>query len=91
MLAKHVEGGEGKRSEMLRLNSTFSIDFPQNYTRLMLGDSTTVMNPFMNSLRFGGLSFGTSYTERPDFIYWNAPTLWWWKMFWATGRCRPSR
>ena len=75
MLAKHVEGGEGKRSEMLRLNSTFSIDFPQNYTRLMLGDSTTVMNPFMNSLRFGGLSFGTSYTERPDFIYWNAPTL----------------
>lgn len=75
MLAKHVEGGEGKRSEMLRLNSTFSIDFPQNYTRLLLGDSTTVMNPFMNSLRFGGLSFGTSYTERPDFIYWNAPTL----------------
>ena len=75
MLAKHVEGGEGKRSEMLRLNSTFSIDFPQNYTRLMLGDSATVMNPFMNSLRFGGLSFGTSYTERPDFIYWNAPTL----------------
>lgn len=75
MLAKHVEGGEGKRSEMLRLNSTFSIDFPQNYTRLVLGDSTTVMNPFMNSLRFGGLSFGTSYTERPDFIYWNAPTL----------------
>lgn len=75
MLAKHVEGGEGKRSEMLRLNSTFSIDFPQNYTRLMLGDSTTVMNPFTNSLRFGGLSFGTSYTERPDFIYWNAPTL----------------
>ncbi|MGA8882428.1 MAG: fimbria/pilus outer membrane usher protein [Acinetobacter sp.] len=75
MLARHVEGGEGKRSEMLRLNSTFSIDFPQNYTRLMLGDSTTVMNPFMNSLRFGGLSFGTSYTERPDFIYWNAPTL----------------
>lgn len=75
MLARHVEGGEGKRSEMLRLNSTFSIDFPQNYTRLVLGDSTTVMNPFMNSLRFGGLSFGTSYTERPDFIYWNAPTL----------------
>ena len=75
MLARHVEDGEGKLSEMLRLNSTFSIDFPQNYTRLMLGDSTTVMNPFMNSLRFGGLSFGTSYTERPDFIYWNAPTL----------------
>ncbi len=28
-----------------------------------------------NSFRFGGLSFGANYTERPDFVYWNMPTL----------------
>ena len=58
-----------------RLDSVLSFDFPKNLTRLVLGDTTTVSNPFQSSFRFGGLSFGTSFTERPDFIYWNAPTL----------------
>lgn len=58
-----------------RLDSMFSLDFPDKLTRLVIGDTTTVSNPFQNSFRFGGISFGTSFTERPDFVYWNAPTL----------------
>ena len=66
---------EGKINDMYRLDTALSIDFPDKLTRLIVGDTTTVSNPFVNSFRFGGISFGTSFTERPDFVYWNAPTL----------------
>lgn len=59
----------------VRLNSEFSIDFPSHFTQLVVGDNTSVYNPLISSFRFGGLSYGTNYTERSDFIYWNAPIL----------------
>ena len=40
-----------------------------------MGDTTTVYNPLINSLRFAGLNWGTNFTERPNFIYWNTPIL----------------
>lgn len=60
---------------LIRLNSQFLIDFPSHFSRLVVGDNTSVYNTLMSSFRFGGLSYGTNYTERPDFIYWNAPIL----------------
>lgn len=74
-IAKRFEDKDLKENSMTRLNSTFSIDFPKHYTQLVVGDSTTVMNPFVSSMRYGGVSFGTNFTDRPDFVYWNAPTL----------------
>lgn len=59
----------------VRLNSQFSMDFPDEFTRLVIGDNTSVYNPFMSSFRFAGLNYGTSYTDRPDYVYWNAPIL----------------
>ncbi|WP_111895113.1 fimbria/pilus outer membrane usher protein [Acinetobacter sp. MB5] len=67
-----VNSGE---ESVVRLNTEFSLDFPENYTRLILGDTTTVYNPLASSFRFGGVSFGTNYNERSDFIYWNSPIL----------------
>lgn len=61
--------------KLVRLNSSLDVDFPEKMTRLTLGDTTTVFNPLINSFRFGGLSYGTNFTEHPDFIYWNLPTL----------------
>ena len=59
----------------VRLNSSFDLEFPESMTRLTLGDTTTTYNPLINSLRFAGLNWGTNYTERPNFVYWNIPTL----------------
>ncbi|MHA3049803.1 fimbria/pilus outer membrane usher protein [Acinetobacter sp. ANC 4639] len=67
-----VNSGE---ASVVRLNTEFSIDFPDRYTKLIVGDSTTVFNPLVSSFRFGGISFGTNYTERSDLVYWNAPVL----------------
>lgn len=58
-----------------RLSTNIDFEIPSNMTRLTLGDTTTVFNPLINSLRFAGLSWGTNYTERPNFIYWNTPAL----------------
>lgn len=60
---------------VIRLNSSLSIDFPQHFTRLTLGDNTNIYNSLIDSFRFGGISFGTNFSERSDFIYWNTPIL----------------
>lgn len=60
---------------VVRLSSSIEFEFPKNMTRLTIGDSTTAYNPLINSLRFAGLNWGTNYTERPNFVYWNMPTL----------------
>ena len=59
----------------LRVNTTLDVEFPKIFSRLTLGDTTSPYSSLNNSFRFGGLSFGTNYTNRPDFVYWNAPTL----------------
>lgn len=62
-------------NKFTRINSSFEVDFPKQYAKLTLGDNTSVYNSLIDSFRFGGISFGTNFTERPDFIYWNIPTL----------------
>ncbi len=74
-LARHVDDERNKDNSFIRLKTAFAVDFPEHYTQLTVGDGTTVMTPFVNSLRYGGISFGTNFSDRPDFIYWNAPTL----------------
>lgn len=61
--------------KLLRVSSSFDIEFPEKFLILTLGDTTSTYNSLNNSFRFGGVSIGTNYTDRPDFIYWNAPTL----------------
>lgn len=61
--------------KFLRVNSTLDIDFPTHFLKLTLGDTTSPYNLLNNSFRFGGLSFGTNYIDRPDFVYWNIPAL----------------
>lgn len=67
--------GDIETEKVVRLKSTLNLDFPEKYQQLTLGDTSTISNPFINSVRFAGLSFGTNFTDRPDYIYWNMPTL----------------
>ena len=60
---------------VVRLSSSVDFEFPKHMTRLTIGDTTTTYNPLINSLRFAGLNWGTNYTERPNFVYWNMPSL----------------
>ncbi len=73
MIYRNHNDNDGQK--IVRLNTSLDIDFPDRYTRLTLGDNASLYNPLLNSFRFGGLSYGTTYTERSDFIYWNTPIL----------------
>lgn len=64
-----------REEKVVRLKSAFDLDFPDKFLSLTIGDTTTISNPFISSVRYGGLSFGTNFTARPDYIYWNMPTL----------------
>lgn len=66
---------EQDQDKLLRLNTSFEIEFPSRYQRLTLGDNTSVYNPLLDTFRFGGVSFGSNFSSYPDFIYWNVPTL----------------
>lgn len=66
---------EAMDEKTVRIGTSLDFDFPDNLTKLTLGDATTVSNPFFNSLRFAGINWGTNYLERPGFVYWNTPQL----------------
>lgn len=66
---------EAQEEKTVRIGTSLDIDFPDQLTKLTLGDTTTVSNPFFNSLRLSGVSWGTNYLERPGFVYWNTPQL----------------
>ena len=66
---------EGQEKKFLRVRSSLDFEFPDRFLRLTLGDTTSPYNTLNSSFRFGGLSLGTIYTDRPDFVYWNIPAL----------------
>jgi len=55
-------------STFVRLESTFSHDFPDSLETLRLGDAVSVPGAWANALRFGGLQWGTNYGIRPDLV-----------------------
>ena len=55
-------------STFVRLESTFSHDFPDALQTLRLGDAISVPGAWAEAVRFGGLQFGTNYGIRPDLV-----------------------
>jgi outer membrane usher protein len=55
-------------SSFVRLESTFSHDFPDALETLRLGDAISVPGSWAEAVRFGGLQFGTNYGIRPDLV-----------------------
>jgi outer membrane usher protein len=55
-------------SSFVRLESTFSHDFPDSLETLRLGDAISVPGSWAEAVRFGGLQWGTNYGIRPDLV-----------------------
>jgi outer membrane usher protein len=52
----------------VRLETTFTHDFPDVLETLRLGDAITVPGSWAEAVRFGGIQFGTNYGIRPDLV-----------------------
>lgn len=72
---RNNKGHDYEEENFVRLNSSFELDFAKSATKLIIGDTTSAYSALIHGVRFGGLSFGTDYTSRPDFVYWNIPSL----------------
>ena len=72
---RNNKGFDFEEEEFVRLNSSLEIDFAKSATKLIIGDTTSPYSALINGVRFGGISFGTDYVSRPDYVYWNIPSL----------------
>ena len=56
------------RREMIRLDSTWTLDRPNEMVSLRIGDSISRGGAWGRPIRFGGLQWSTNFATRPDFI-----------------------
>ncbi len=52
----------------VRLNTTWTSDFPAQLTTLRLGDATNVPGAWGRAVQFGGVQYGTNFATQPGFI-----------------------
>lgn len=58
----------GASGEHVRLDTTFTRDFPDSTTSLKIGDATTQPGAWGYATRFGGVQFGTDFTTNPGLV-----------------------
>ncbi|MFC4349070.1 fimbria/pilus outer membrane usher protein [Kordiimonas lipolytica] len=62
-------------ASLTRLETTWTIDFPDKRLRLDLGDSVTRASGWGRPVRFAGIRFGTDFNLQPGFITFPTPTV----------------
>ncbi len=65
----------GGQSNLVRLDSTWTVDFPQEIKTLTLGDTIGSSGIWGRPVRYGGLRYGTNFATRPGFITFPLPGL----------------
>jgi outer membrane usher protein len=63
-----VETATQGTHDYVRLETTFTHDFPSSLETLRLGDAISVPGSWGEAVRFGGLQWGTNYGIRPDLV-----------------------
>ena len=52
----------------MRLDTTWTTDFPERLTTARLGDTVSVPGAWGRAVRFGGVQYGTNFATQPGFI-----------------------
>lgn len=55
-------------ADWIRLDTTYTVDYPERRTTLRLGDSVTRAGAWGRPARFAGAQFGTNFGTQPGFI-----------------------
>ena len=61
--------------QLLRLDSTWTQDHPENLTTLSIGDSITDGGLTGQAVRFGGIQYGTNFSTQPYLITFPLPMI----------------
>ncbi|MCB2055724.1 MAG: fimbrial biogenesis outer membrane usher protein [Geminicoccaceae bacterium] len=62
-------------SDLVRLDTTFARDFPDQRATLRVGDGLTTGGAFARAVRFGGLHYGTNFATDPNFVTFPLPAI----------------
>lgn len=57
----------GNSSSVTRLDTTWTVDYPEKMQTLHFGDAITTPGTWGRSVRFGGIQFGTNFGTQPGF------------------------
>jgi outer membrane usher protein len=76
-VARHVTSGleQQEPHPILRLETTFTHDFPETNRTLRVGDATTRAGMWGRNVYFGGVQYGTNFALTPGFISQPLPSL----------------
>ncbi|MEB6565423.1 MULTISPECIES: fimbria/pilus outer membrane usher protein [Acinetobacter] len=66
---------ENDKFTQTRLSTNITFEFPKKFTSLQLGDAVSPYSGVGQPYYFGGVKWGTNYSSRQDFVYWNTPAL----------------
>jgi outer membrane usher protein len=56
------------RREAVRLDTTWTLDFPERLATLRVGDAISASGAWGRSVRFGGVQFGTNFSTQPTLV-----------------------
>ena len=59
---------DARRSEALRLETTFTRDFPEQMLTLQIGDAISSPGAWGRAVRFAGVKFGTNFATQPTLV-----------------------
>ncbi|MGR9116060.1 MAG: fimbria/pilus outer membrane usher protein [Gammaproteobacteria bacterium] len=65
----------GDASRVIRLDTTWTLDRPEQLASLRLGDAVANAGAWGRSLRFGGLQWATNFQTQPGFITFPLPNI----------------
>jgi outer membrane usher protein len=65
----------GSQSRFTRLDTSWTIDYPEPRQTLHLGDAINVPGSWGRSVRFGGIQFGTNFGTQPGFVSFPAQSV----------------
>jgi outer membrane usher protein len=65
----------GQPAQLVRLESTWTVDDTDTASSFRLGDSITGTSAWSGAVRFGGIQWASNYTTRPGFITMPLPSL----------------
>lgn len=75
-IAQNLMGLDGTAQKSVRrLETVFNRDYPDSNTTLRLGDSTTHVDVFNNSMNFAGFQLVRNFALRPGFVTQPIPSL----------------
>lgn len=75
ILMRQSQFDDRTENQFTRLFTQLNIENPKRLTTWQIGDSISPATPAQRGVYFAGLQYGTSFMQRPSFVYWNIPTI----------------